>query len=200
MQTRPWREKMDDLRTLTISGFALQGGAVLPAVQVVYTTYGTVNAARSNAILFPTHYGGIHTDNEWLIGAGRALDPERYFIIVPNMLCNGVSSSPSNTPAPFAAAAFPHVTIQDNVALQHLLVTEEFGIERLELVVGFSMGAQQSYQWAVSYPDMVRRCVPICGSARTSVHNYVFLEGVTAALKADAAWQDGAYTQQPRRG
>jgi pimeloyl-ACP methyl ester carboxylesterase len=111
-----------------------------------------------------------------------ALDPNEYFIIVPNMLGNGLSSSPSNTPPPYDKARFPHVTVQDNVAVQHRLVTERFGIERLALVTGWSMGAGQTYQWAVSYPEMVPRILPFCGSAKTSEHNIVFLEGVKSAL------------------
>jgi homoserine O-acetyltransferase len=189
-----------DYEIFDLGDCALSAGGILPDAQLAFKTHGILDAARSNAILFPTHYSGTHADNEWLIGEGKAFDPGRYFIIVPNMLGNGISSSPSNTPAPYGKAGFPRVTVQDNVAFQHRLVSERFGIRRLQMVVGFSMGAQQSYQWAVSYPQMVERCVPICGSARTSVHNYVFLEGVTAALRADAAWQDGAYEQQPVRG
>jgi homoserine O-acetyltransferase len=191
---------MAEVQMFTVRDFEPREGGLLPEARLVYTTHGTLNAERSNAILFPTHYGGTHVNNEWLIQDGRALDPRQYFIIVPNMLGNGVSSSPSNTPAPFAGTAFPHITVEDNVRLQRHLVTEHFGIERLQLVVGFSMGAQQSYEWAVSFPEMTERCVPICGSARTSPHNYVFLEGVTAALKADAAWQDGTYDRPPVRG
>jgi homoserine O-acetyltransferase len=129
-----------------------------------------------------------------------ALDPARYFIIVPNMLGNGLSSSPSNMPPPYNGPRFPDVRVQDNVRAQHKLVSEHFGIERLVAVTGWSMGAGQTYQWAVSYPEMVPRILPFCGSARTSRHNIVFLEGVKAALTADAAWKDGWYDQQPWRG
>jgi homoserine O-acetyltransferase/O-succinyltransferase len=191
---------MIDYEVFALEDCTLQAGGMLPDARLAYKTYGALDAERSNAIVFPTHYSGVHTDNEWLIGAGKALDPGRYFIIVPNMLGNGLSSSPSNTPAPHGKAGFPRVTVYDNVEFQHRLVTERFGVERLQMVVGFSMGAQQSYQWAVSYPRMVERCVPICGSARTSPHNWVFLEGVTAALRADAAWQNGAYERPPVRG
>jgi homoserine O-acetyltransferase/O-succinyltransferase len=191
---------MADGDVFALGDCILQAGGILPNARLVYKTYGTLDAARGNAIVFPTPYSGRHTDNEWLIGEGKALDPSHYFVIVPNMLGNGLSSSPSNTPAPHDRARFPHVTVYDNVAFQHRLVTERFGIERLRMVLGFSMGVQQCYQWAVSYPQMVERCVPICGSARTAPHNYVFLEGVTAALRADAAWQDGAYQQPPTRG
>jgi len=191
---------MQDYDVLVLNDYQLQSGETLPAVQVAYKTYGTLDGNRRSVIIFPTHYSGRHSDNAWLIGPGKALDPERYFIVVPNMLGNGISTSPSNTPAPHGRGAFPHVTIYDNVALQYRLVTEVFGVERLALVVGFSMGAQQAYQWAVSYPDLVERIAPICGSARTSPHNVVFIEGVTAALKADATWHEGWYDEPPLRG
>jgi len=179
---------------------ALQSGETLRDAKLAYVTHGTLNARRDNAIVFPTCYGGRHEDNAWLIGPGRALDTDRYFVVVPDMLGNGLSSSPSNTLAPQAGPAFPHVTILDNVALQHRLVVERLDVTRLPLVVGFSMGAQQAYQWAVSYPDLVERIIPICGAARCAPHAWVFLEGVTAALRADAAWRDGRYDAPPEKG
>ena len=129
-----------------------------------------------------------------------ALDPANYFIIVPNMLGNGLSSSPCNTPPPYDRARFPRVTFYDQVHAQHKLVTEHFGIETLALVTGWSMGAGQTYQWAVSHPDMVQRACPFCGSSKTSEHNIVFLEGVKAALTADAAFKDGWYDAPPAKG
>lgn len=178
----------------------LQRGATLRGAHIAYKTYGTLNADKSNAIMYPTWYSGFHSDNEWLIGKGMALDPEKYFIIIASAFGNGLSSSPSNTPAPYNAGAFPHVTLYDNVVNQHRLVTEHFGITSLELVVGWSMGAQQTYQWACLYPEMVKRIAPFCGSAKTAPHNYVFLEGVKAALTADNAWAGGWYTTPPTRG
>ena len=135
-----------------------------------------------------------------MIAAWRTLDPKKYFIIVPNMFGNGLSSSPSNTPPPFDRAVFPNITVYDNVVCQHRLVTEHLGIKRVKLVVGFSMGAQQAFQWAALYPDMVQAIAPICGSARTSPHNYLFLEGVKAALMADAAFAEGWYQTPPVKG
>ncbi len=179
---------------------ALQSGETLRDAKLAYVTHGTLNARRDNAIVFPTCYGGRHEDNAWLIGPGRALDTGRCFVVVPDMLGNGLSSSPSNTLAPQAGPAFPHVTILDNVALQHRLVVERLDVTRLPLVVGFSMGAQQAYQWALSYPDLVERIIPICGAARCAPHAWVFLEGVTAALRADAAWRDGRYDAPPEKG
>jgi homoserine O-acetyltransferase/O-succinyltransferase len=176
-----------------IPDFPLECGVTLRPARVAYQTYGTLAEDRSNAIVYPTWYSGRHWDNEWLIGEGMALDPERWFIIVPNMLGNGLSSSPSNTPPPHDRARFPRISVRDNVESQYRLVTEVFGIETLPLVLGWSMGAGQTYQWAVSHPDMVQRMLPFCGSSRTSPHNRVFLEGVKAALTADAAFAGGWY-------
>jgi homoserine O-acetyltransferase len=189
-----------DYETFDLGDFTLLGGATLRGAKLAYKTYGTLSDARDNAIVYPTWYSGRFWENEWLIGDGMALDPARYFIIVPNMLGNGLSTSPSNAPPPYDKARFPEVRVQDNIRAQHKLVTEHFGIERLVAVTGWSMGAGQTYQWAVSHPEMVPRILPFCGSARTSPHNIVFLEGVKGALTADAAWNHGWYDTQPTRG
>jgi homoserine O-acetyltransferase len=189
-----------DYQVFELGDVRLQEGTTLRSAKLAYQTYGELNNDKSNAVVYPTWYSGQHYDNEWLIGKGMALDPIRYFIIVPNMFGNGLSSSPDNTPPPYDRIRFPHVTMYDNVEAQHRLVTEVFGIKVLELVTGWSMGAGQTYQWAVSHPDMVKRILPFCGSARTSLHNIVFLEGAKAAITADAAWQDGWYREQPNIG
>jgi homoserine O-acetyltransferase len=191
---------MLDYDIFELGDVRLSTGQTLRAAKLAYKTYGTLNEDKSNAIVYPTWYSGQHQDNEWLIGEGMALDPSKYFIIVPNMLGNGLSSSPSNTPAPHDGARFPNVTFYDQVEQQHRLVTEKFGIEKLALVTGWSMGAGQTYQWAVSYPDMVERALPFCGSSKTAEHNVVFLEAVKYAIYTDAAWQDGMYASQPVKG
>jgi homoserine O-acetyltransferase len=178
----------------------LQCGLTLRGCKLAYKTFGTLNAAKDNVIVYPTWYSGQHYDNEWLIGEGRALDPRKYFIIIPNMLGNGLSSSPSNTPEPYNGPRFPQVTACDNVRAQHRLVTEKFGIERIRLVTGWSMGALQTFHWGALYPDMMDLIAPFCGSAKCSRHNFVFLEGVKAALTADAVWKEGWYTEKPARG
>ena len=117
-------------------------------------------------MLVPSWYTGTHDDSEiFMLGEGRAIDPNRYFIILTDLLANGLSSSPSNSPAPVERGRFPKVTIHDNVRLQHMLITEQLGIERLRLVTGFSMGACQTFQWAAQFPDMLRAACPIAGSA-----------------------------------
>jgi homoserine O-acetyltransferase len=178
----------------------LQRGATLRGCKLAYKTFGTLSAAKDNVIAYPTWYSGQHYDNEWLIGPGRALDPAKYFIIIPNMIGNGLSSSPSNTPEPYNASRFPLVTAYDNVRAQHRLVTEKFGIEHIRLVTGWSMGALQTFHWGALYPDMMDTIAPFCGSAKCSRHNFVFLEGVKAALTADAAFKDGWYTEKPAKG
>ena len=178
----------------------LQSGMTLPAAKIVYRTYGTLSAARDNAIVYPTSYGAQHTDIEWLIGPGRALDPARYFIVIPNMFGNGLSTSPSTAAPPYDKGRFPRITTYDNVLQQRRLMREVFGIETIALVYGWSMGAQQAYHWGALFGADVRRIVVNCGSARTSPHNFVFLEGVKAALTADPNWIGDHFTAKPERG
>ena len=114
---------MADCQIYELTDVTLQSGVVLPRVELAFATYGELNSARNNVVLMPTYYGGQHADTEAMIGAGRALDPQSYYIIVPNMFG-------------------PNVTVYDNVACQHRLVREHLGIDRIRLVVGFSLGAQ----------------------------------------------------------
>jgi homoserine O-acetyltransferase/O-succinyltransferase len=191
---------MPDYSVFEAGDVVLQSGLTYRNACLVYKTFGTPNAAKSNVIVYPTSFGAQHTDLEWLIGEGRALDPSRYFIVIMNKFGNGLSSSPSNTPPPFDRGRYPHWTMTDNVRVQQRLLAELFGIERVCLVYGFSMGGQQAFHWGALFPDRVERIVPICGSAKTSPHNFVFLEGVKAALTADEAWRDGWFATPPVRG
>ncbi len=189
-----------DYTIYELGDFRLQRGATLRDGKLAYKTFGALNADKSNAIVYPTCYAGVHTDNEWLIGEGMGLDPSQYFIIIPNMLGNGLSSSPSNTPEPYNKARFPEVTAYDNVRAQHKLVTDHFGVKHLRMVLGWSMAALQTFHWGALYPDMMDLLLPFCGSAKCSRHNFVFLEGVKAALTADGAFKDGWYDEKPSRG
>lgn len=191
---------MADYEIFELGDVVLQSQQTIRNAKMAYKTYGTLNAAKDNAIVYPTWYSGQHYENEWLISPEMALDPGKYFIIVPNMFGNGLSSSPSNTPEPMNKARFPKVTAYDNVRQQYRLVTEKFGIESLELVTGWSMGALQTYHWGALYPDMVKRILPFQGSAKCSRHNFVFLEGVRSALTADVAFAEGFYETPPTKG
>ena len=189
-----------DYRIFDLGDVTLQSGVTLPATRLAYRTWGSLNADGGNAIVMPTFYTGTHVRNEGYIRAVPALDPARYFIVSINMFGNGLSSSPSNTPPPFDGPRFPTVTLHDNIACQHRLLTEALGVKRIALVLGWSMAGCQSYQWGAQYPDTVDAILPFCASARTSPHNKVFLEGVKAALTADAAFAGGDYTAPPETG
>src|SRR6516225_6316442 len=183
-----------------LGDLALKSRATLRSAKIAYKTHGRLNRDKSNVILYLTPIAAQHGDIEWMIGPGRGLDPERNFIIVLDQLGNGLSSSPSNSAPPQDRARFPTINIQDNIAAQYRLVTEGFGISQVALVTGYSMGAQQAFQWAVSHPDMVERIAPFCGTAKTTPHNAVFLMGVRASLTADSAWREGDYEDQPVKG
>ncbi|MBZ5724754.1 MAG: alpha/beta fold hydrolase [Acidobacteriia bacterium] len=183
-----------------IPNFRTESGVTLPEARIVYGTYGHLNAARDNAVLLPSHYMANFQGYQWLIGPERALDPSRLFLVATELFGNGRSSSPSNTPEPYHGPRFPVMTIRDNVEAVHRLLVEELKITHLRAIIGFSMGAQQAFQWAVSYPDFAGRIVATSGTAKTYPHGIVRLEGQIAALTADAAFQGGDYTAPPRKG
>jgi homoserine O-acetyltransferase len=180
--------------TYDLGDFDLEAGGKIRELKLAYAAFGTLSAKKDNAILFPTWYSGSTKILEQAyIGAGRALDPGKYFIILVNQIGNGLSSSPHNTPFPFNAAKFPEIRIGDDVRAQHRLVTEKFGIEKLALVLGGSMGAQQTYEWAVRFPDAVSRAAPIAGAARVTPHNRLVVETFIEAITSDPAWDGGWY-------
>jgi homoserine O-acetyltransferase len=129
-------------------------------------------------------YSGTPASLDGWIGPGRPLDPARWFVICPGQFGNGESSSPSNT-----SGAFPALTIGDDVAAQHRLVTDQLGVERLALVLGFSMGAQQAYEWAVRFPAMVRRLAVFAGLARTTAANDLLVATSAEALQTGGTKQ-----------
>lgn len=178
----------------------LQSGRTFRRMKLAYKTFGTLNADRSNAILYPTSYSAQHHDTQFMVGEGGALDPSRYFIVIANLFGNGLSSSPSNTPWPDVGSRYPDVTYFDAVHVQRRMLAEVWGISRLAMVYGWSMGAMQAYHWGALFPDAVERIAVVCGAARCAPHNRVFIEGVRAALTADPAFSDGAFTARPVRG
>lgn len=167
---------------LELGDFALELGGLIPAARLAYRTHGTLTPGRDNAILFEHMYSGTPASLDPWIGSGRALDPERWFIICPGQIGNGISSSPSTTAG--GRGRFPELTIGDDVTAQHRLVSERLGIDRLELVLGFSMGAQQAYEWAVRFPGMVHRLAPFAGLARTTPANGLLVAAAAESLAA----------------
>ena len=191
---------MEDYEIFELGELKLLSGEVLQSAKLSYKTYGALNSNCDNVVLLTTFYTGTHVRNEGFFGSGRAIDPNKHFIISVNMFGNGLSSSPNNTPSPQDGPHFPLVSLWDNVACQHKLLTEHLGVKQLALVAGWSMAGCQAYQWATQFPEMVKAILPFCSSAKTSLHNFVFLEGVKAALCADQTWNNGNYTSPPISG
>jgi homoserine O-acetyltransferase len=187
-----------------IHDFKTEHGVVLPEAHVVYGTYGKLNATRDNVILLPSHYMARLTGYEWLIRSDKnpdlALDPSKYFLVATELFGNGSSSSPSNTKAPFDGPRFPVMTVRDNVEAVHRLLVDELKVTHVKAVVGFSMGAQQAFQWAVSYPDFMDRIVATSGTAKTYGHGIVRLEGQISAIEADPVFAKGDYRTPPEHG
>ena len=157
----------------------LRSGEVLARARLSWKTHGVLSAAKDNVVVYPTSYSAQHSDLEFLIGPDGILDPTRWFIVIPDMLGNGLSSSPSNT------SDYPDlVTVADNVRLQHRFLVEQWGIQRVAGVYGWSMGGLQAYHWAALFPDAVDCAMVTCGVARTAVHNRVFLRSLMATLEA----------------
>jgi homoserine O-acetyltransferase/O-succinyltransferase len=183
-----------------ITNFKTESGVTLPQARVVYGTYGHLNAAKDNVVLLPSHYMADFHGYEWLIGDKLCLDPAKLFLVATELFGNGHSSSPSNTPEPYHGPRFPVTTIRDNVQAVHRLLTEELKVMHLRAIIGFSMGAEQAFQWAVSYPDFADRMVATAGTAKCYPHGFLRLEGEINAITMDPAFKDGDYTSQPTKG
>lgn len=186
-----------EAQVFPLGALRLRSGHVLEDARLVYRTHGTLAADRSNVVLYPTSYGAQHTDIEWLVREDGILDPRRWFVVIPNMLGNGLSTSPSHRDGELAGW---EVTHHDNVAAQDRLLREALGVETLALAYGWSMGAQQAYHWAVLHPERVKRVAALCGTARTTPHNRLFLQSLEAALQADPTWDGARFTGVPERG
>ncbi len=181
----------------------LQSGGRLPAARLSWKTHGTLSPARDNVIVYPTSFGAQHPDLEWLIGPDQILDPTRWFIVIPDMFGNGLSSSPVETDRRTMSGGaddYPTlVTVHDNVQTQRRALHALFGIEQIACVYGWSMGALQAYHWAALFPASVERIVVNCGVARTAVHNQVFLRSLMATLEAAPQHiGNGRFAAEPR--
>ena len=191
---------MKDYETFDLGDIKLLSGKILKSAKLTYKTYGTLNKNSDNVIVLPTFYTGTHKRNEGFFGRGRAINPNKYFIVSINMFGNGLSSSPSNSASPQDGPRFPNVTLWDNISCQQKLLIQKLKVKKIALVTGWSMAGCQAYQWASQFPVMVKSILPFCASAKTSIHNHVFLEGVKAALIADQNWNNGNYKSPPIAG
>ncbi len=179
----------------SVGEFALDEGGVIPDLQLAYTTRGELNAAKDNAILVTTWYSGTHEIwNRAYIGPEHALNPDEYFIVVINQIGNGLSTAPHNAPDAISMSTFPKVRIGDDVRAQERLLREKFGIEELQLVTGGSMGAQQTWEWAVRFPDKVKRAAPIAGTAQNTPHDFLYTETLIDTILCDPGFSGGEYS------
>ena len=177
----------------------LESGEVIRDFSISYVTHGTLNAKKSNAILVVTAVGGNHHRIDFMIGPGKALDPDKYFIIATDAISNGLTTSPSNSTSQ-PRMSFPKFTIRDMVESQYRLLKEKFGIEHVVAVVGPSMGGMQVLQWGVSHPDIMDSLVAMVPLAKTPAWTVAVLETTRKAIMLDPAWNGGNYTAIPEKG
>ena len=189
-----------NVQSYALGAFTFESGVTVPNAHVTYATWGTLNAAKDNAILLPSWYGGRAVSYQFLVGANRALDPSRYFIVATEMFGSSGSTSPSNTAAPYDGPRFPRVAIRDDVEASRRVLRDGLGVRHVRAVIGFSMGAQQAFQWATSHPDEVDAIVALCGTAKTYPHGRVRLQSALDALAADPRWKGGDFTELPADG
>lgn len=177
----------------------LESGEAIKDFSISFVTHGKLDEKRNNAILMTSSIGGNHHRIDFLIGPGKALDTDKYFIIATDAIGNGLSTSPSNSKAQHGTK-FPHFTIRDMVQSQYRLVTEHFGLKHLLAVSGASMGGMQTLQWGVSHPGFMDALIALTPMARTPAWSVAVDEATRKALTADAAYHNGDYTAQPEKG
>src|SRR5690242_2062746 len=177
----------------------LESGEAIEDCELSYVTHGKLSEAADNAVLVTISLTGNHHRLDFLIGEGKALDPQRYFIVCVDPLGNGLSSSPSNSEKQ-PGMRFPRFSIRDMVESEHRLLTEELGVSNLLAVVGASMGGMQALQFGVSYPEFMRAIVAMTPMARTAPWSVAVVEAARRALTADPAWDGEQFTDYPARG
>ena len=202
-------------KAFAMPAYTTVGGQTIKNVRVGYETYGTLNAARDNVILIAHFYSGnSHAAGKYkpsdaapgywdgLIGAGKPVDTDKFFVVSsdtlvnlntkdPNTITTGPASINPDTGKPYGMS-FPIVTMRDFVNVQKALL-DSLGITRLRAVMGASMGAIQSFEWAAAYPDMVERIIPVIGAAELGAYAIGWLDVWGAPIKLDPRWNKGDY-------
>jgi homoserine O-acetyltransferase len=183
-------QKFADLSTC-----ALVSGQRIDACRIGYRTFGTLDATRSNAVLFPTWFSGT-TKSLLDVVPDKLVDTKRFFLILVDAVGDGVSTSPSNSTTQ-RRLAFPRFTIKDMVESQRRMLTEVLGIDHLRAVMGISMGGMQAIEWGVSHPDFVDRIVPIVGTPQLTSNDLLLWTTELHALESDVAFKHGDYEGRP---
>jgi homoserine O-acetyltransferase len=187
-----------DHQLYQIGDLKLESGEVIKDFSISYVTHGKLNEKKSNAILMVTAISGNHHRIDFLIGPGRALDTDKFFIVATDAIGNGLTTSPSTSKTQHGTA-FPHFAIRDMVQSQWLLL-EHLGIGHVVAVAGASMGGMQTLQWGVSHPDYMDGLVALTPMARTPAWSIAVNEATRRALMTDAAFNNGNYDKQPEKG
>ena len=183
-------------RFASLGDLKLESGEVIHDCRIGYRTYGQLNAAKSNAILFPTWFGGTTEQLAGNFSSGGMIDTGRYFVIAVDAIGNGVSTSPSNSRTQ-PRMKFPRFSIRDMVESQHRLATEVLHLNHLRAVMGISMGGMQTFEWMTRYPDFMDRAIPIVGSPRLMPFDVLLWQAEIHAIEADPNWKHGDYTGRP---
>lgn len=174
----------------TLGDFKFQSGVVVHDFRIGYRTLGKLNANKSNAILWPTWFGGKSEQLLQFVGPGNVVDSSKYFVILVDSMGNGISTSPSNSSSQ-PRMKFPKFTVRDMVESEHRLVTEVLRLEHLHAVMGLSMGGMQAFEWAVAYPDFMDLAVPMAGSPQSTSYDKLLWISEINAIELDPAWNNG---------
>jgi len=186
-------------QSFAVGDFKLESGETIRDFSISYVTHGTLNADKSNAILMVTAIGGNHHRLDFMIGPGKALDPDKYFIVCTDAIGNGLTSSPSNSKLQ-PHMSFPKFVMRDMVQSQYRLMKEKLGIDHVVAVVGPSMGGMQALQWGVSHPGYMDALVAMVPLAKTPAWSVAVVEASRKAVMNDPAWKGGDYDAPPEKG
>jgi homoserine O-acetyltransferase len=185
-----------------IGNFQFENGQVIKDFKVSYVTHGKLNKKQDNVILAFQAFSDDHHGVDYLIGPGKALDTDKYFIVATDFLGNArlshdVTTGPTNSGLKMN---FPPYTIRDSVNVEYKFIKEYLGIDEVRATVGCSIGAMKSYQIALSYPNFVRGVIPIAGSPDVNYQVRAVLRNAMDIIAIDSGWFGGNYEENPRLG
>lgn len=177
----------------------LQGGGVIHDFRLGYRTLGKLNAEKSNAVIWPTWLGGKSKDILQFVGPGKVVDNGKYFVVLVDVIGDGVTSSPSNSTTQ-RWGKFPEFTIRDIVEAERRLATEVLHLSHLRAVMGVSMGGMQTFEWAVGYPDFMDVAIAMAGSPQSTSYDKLQWTAMIDAVELDPAWNNGIPRGSMKRG